>query len=229
MAITLVQSKLAVDQTSATNSTSFTATLLDSTPTTGNLLTATLHWNGTTPTDSALTGGVSGSWTRAKQITTNRVTEIWYGYSDGSAPSVTVSYSKSSNIRTLRGQEWAGAKTSSPLDGAGNSNSGTSTTPATGDITITDAGSAILAAWTVATNTTVASGPTNSFTFLDQSGSNNGNNNAAYRIPGATGTYSTGCTNNDNKAWSAAIVAFLPAGGFVYRPNMFFLFPQGRG
>ena len=154
------------------------------------------------------------TWVKAVASFVNHASEIWYGpNSSGSGTTVTVTYTNTSGTRQVDVSEWSDIATSSPLDGSGGTNSGSSTNPATSSYSTSNADDLVIG--TVKRDTggghTWDAGPTNSFTDLDTT--DDKRFHAAYRIVSATGCYSTDWTFNKSSTWDTAIIAFKKAAG----------------
>lgn len=184
------------------------------TPTAGNTVVAVIgSYDGgggpATVVSITLSGGGSFSLAKASSGTVNRC-EIWYlSNVAGGAQTATVTFSGSFGFQDVFLVELSGITNSSPVDGAGATATGTSTTPSSGAYTIL--------ATSIAVGGTQAAGLA-SFTAsagwtTPASGVEAGSSGAAvhYRVPGSTSVTSGG-TLNDSRAWAETGVAFLAAG-----------------
>jgi hypothetical protein len=113
--------------------------------------------------------------------------------------------------------EYSGIAQVSPQDGSNQTNTGTSTSPATGTLATTSANDLLLGLICQANNgdgvSISFSAPTSSFSLVDQEAV--GNVNVARvalafleRIVSATGSYSVGVTSNDNNFWAGILAGF---------------------
>lgn len=195
-------------QNFASAASSITVTITDTVA--GNALILGFGSASSSVTVSSISG--CGTWVSAKKSNVQRDAEIWYALNI-SASCTSVAVTAGGGSANLWGyvSEWSGMPASGTVvDGTPGSNSNASTiTPDTGSTTTANASSLLFGVTRCAT--TVSSGPTNSFTGLTLA-SNQGTQ-AAYKLPGATGTYTTGWTMTGAGAMDGVIVGFLAAGG----------------
>lgn len=197
-AIGLVQSK-----TKGGKSSSISATY-DSATTANNLLVAICANKG-----SVTITGPSGFSTAINESGTPSQ-GIFYKIAAGTETSISCSFS-SSNFVGIHIYEYSGLVSSSPLDQT-SSATGSSTSPSSGSINITQAEELVIVGMTVNSRTSY-SGWTNSFTErsdFQSSGSPNSQNIAfagADRYSSSIGTYTTTATSG-NAAWRGQIASF---------------------
>jgi predicted esterase len=194
--------------TSTSNTISVT---MSSTPTSGNVLIATIAIYDKTVSSISQTGV---SWT--KQISSQYsssylVSEIWLGViGSGASKSITITLSGNS-YSCADVCEYSGIATSNFLDKTATAK-GTTTATNTGTTATTTQADELLIGCIMAASVAQSS-PTNSFTLLD--GASTGYLSNAYleRIVSSTGAYSSGTTATNNDGWSSCIATFKAATG----------------
>jgi len=158
---------------------------------------------------ATVTGG-GATWSRAARSLQNSNIEIWYGASDGSSSTVTITFSGTNPYPMwLVITEWAGLATTSTLDAATASN-GASSPASAGTIATSNAADLVVfGASDMAPNTWGAPGPgtwsglpTVTSTVITQA--------AWYRFESATGSFAPQVGETAH-AWDAAIAAFRTA------------------
>lgn len=195
-----------INQTTIADSLTSSTTLAIAQPKAGNTLILTIGLSSISTTVTGVTGG-GATWTRALSSATNRDVETWYGMSNGTSNSVTVTYSNASSASSGNISEWSGIASSNPVAQTATS-SGNSVQLITGNVTNTTPNVLILAHTRSATGT--ASGtPTNNFVPLTTP--NSGTWAGAYRLPNANSTYSTTWELTVAKIYDTNILVFLPA------------------
>jgi hypothetical protein len=205
------------------NVTSMSFTIVQ--PTAGNALIATIRINGGNGT--AITGG-GVTWTKIFFSSSNRTAEIWCGpNSSGVGTNVVVS-TNAGAAPEISFSEWSGMDCS--LDGTPVRTQGTSAAVSAGTMTITNAGSLVIGKVSWAGNAATSAGPTHSFTDMGV-GDTGLLGRQAFRLPGATGDYTTGWTIATSQLFDGIIVAFAPTaegggssssgGGGTTRRNLF--------
>jgi hypothetical protein len=108
---------------------------------------------------TSVTGGGVGTWTRATRSLSNTNVEIWFGVTDGSSATVTVTFPAFGLPMWLAVSEWSGMAKANLLDGA-TSRAGATSPADSGAIVTTNARDLILFAVTDAMpNTFGAPGP----------------------------------------------------------------------
>lgn len=135
--------------------------------------------------------------------------------------SVTANFGASTDIG-MWVWEFSGLATSSALDGTPVSASGSSTAPASGNLTTTNANDLLIGGIVWPSHSTTLSGTTTGFTQeTKQNGGNNSELQAAYQIVSATGSYSFSGTLSASKPWAAGIAAFkAAASGTQYNQSL---------
>ena len=162
---------------------------------------------GGNPVGNNITGitGCAATWTLAIRSSNNRDASVWYcSNATGGDTTFTATTSGTCGNCYTSISRWTGL--SGTLDQTAPSN-GTAAIIATGSITTTSANEVIFAVLRDANAGVLVSGPTNSFTPLNNSDSNDGAE-FAYRIVSSTGTYSTGWTIAGVAVYDTAIASF---------------------
>ncbi len=179
--------------------------------TTGNTLIACIGGNNT-PTVASIAGGGVTTWAKAVSSNTQRVAEIWYGVvTAGAVTAVTVTFGGTLAANTEANvSEWSGVLTTGTIvDASGSNTGGATATATTATIATSDAGDLLIACTRPNGGKVLSSGPTDSFTAL----TTGTDLRSAYRLPGATGSYSTSWTWTTSGVFDAEIAAFFPAAG----------------
>jgi hypothetical protein len=156
--------------------------------------------------------------------------EIWWGKVNAS-PGTTVTATWDSGTSFYSHvSEWSGTDLVTPVDAAIQANSGNSTTASTATYTSLDASDVIIA-MAGSQNSTAPGAPTGSFTSLRSGGTGTGAAArafaAAYRIPGATGNYSTTWTVGSSN-WRTLIVGLKGAAPTLTNPFNPMVGPLGQ-
>jgi hypothetical protein len=189
----------------ATNSIAIGATLsatLAAAPVSGNVLVMV----GATPSGSltTVTGG-GATWTRAAESLINTNIEIWFGVTDGSSATVTITRTNNAATMWLAVSEWAGLATSSTLD-KGTATDGTSATISAGSITTTNARDLIMFAASAPAPNTFGAPTPGTWTAMTGISTPLITQAVWYRIESTTGTFAPQVTHTGG-AWDAALVA----------------------
>jgi hypothetical protein len=157
------------------------------------------------PIDGISGGGVT--WTRATSSTIITNIEIWFGITDGSSSTISMTMATNGNRSIwLVVTEWSGMATANILDVA-QASSGISSPAATGGVTTTNAHDLIIFGIADGAPSTIGTPIPGNWTGLV------GNSNAAvvqlewYAIESATGTLNPHVSETANM-WDAAIAAF---------------------
>lgn len=154
----------------------------------------------------SVTGGGVTTWTRAAISFTNCNSEIWYGVTDGTSATVTISDPMTSSELWMNLSEWSGLSTTLTLDGA--IAMGGTASPATAGMLPT-AHAHDLLIFTASDNTPNTYGTPAPGAWTQMTGVQVANCVQAewYTIVTTTGTYAPSVSVT-NLAWDAAIAAF---------------------
>lgn len=229
MAITRVQSAKTVTGSVSTVSCSYT-----STTTAGNFLVAVLSQFGQDSTGhSNVDPTTPAGWTK---LTSDTGKQLYVYYRENAPATSSVSFTVTSlDIQVLVIAEYSGVATSSSTDqNAVVSDHAASTSAGTGSITTTNANNLLIASIVQhksgATDTGAASfsSPTNSFTVVQQGGTDT-NGGTVFEITqtalldqlvSSTGTYSTAVTSTKSYIYSSIIAGFKASSGNTYNETM---------
>lgn len=203
-AVAHVQTTKTTDNVASTTTTSGSITL-----TAGNLLAACIPYlppGSETISSVQLDGSTSFTSVLSIKLDTTSGAAVYYlANVAGGSHTVTVTYSGAVTYDTIYLTEISGAKRTSPVDGAGASATGGSTTPASGNYTTLGSSFAYGCIYDVNTTTfTAGSGwtsPSSDLTGTPGSG-------VEYKAAPGTTTQNADATG-DNVAWAAVGVAFL--------------------
>ncbi len=178
---------------------------LDAAPTTGNLLV--VIGGAVSGQLDAVSGGGVASWTRAAFSPISANCEIWFGATNGSSSTVTISLPSSTSSMTMLVTEWS--HVAAMLDGA-TVNAIAGSPASAGSITTTNAHDLLLFA--IANFTPNTNGSLAGYTPLTTlPGTQTGVQQAAwYREVTTTGTYAPSITITNNE-WDACLVALKVA------------------
>lgn len=158
---------------------------------------------------SSISGRSSG-WAQAKDQATNQRVEIWVGPNASGSDDVVITYDSTKVYATAAIIEFSGCKTASVVGNTGGQ-SGSSDTPATGNLTPTQADAVLVVGFNRQTKTRT-SGPTNSFTIIEELNSaSKADSTSAYRIVSSVTVYSTEITLDSSQNWDVAIVEIKAA------------------
>lgn len=176
---------------------------LDTPPTSGNMLV--MMGAGPSAQLDGVSGGGVATWTRAAFSPVHTNMEIWFGVTDGSSSTVTISLAQSDASLSMLVSEWSGLATTLALDGA-SANAGATSPASAGSITTTHAHDLLLFA--VSDYTPNSFGTPSGFTALTPlAGNQTGVNQVGwYREVTTTGTYSASVTETRHE-WDAVLVA----------------------
>ena len=189
--------------TYAGSAASLSATLI-APPASGNVLVMI----GATPSGglTSVTGG-GATWTRAAASLINMNVEVWYGVTDGSSSTVTISRTNNTTRMWLAVSEWSGLAPTATLDVASDNDGLGSGTISAGSITTTNARDLVVfaaASFTPNTFGAPAPGTWTAMTPIDTTGASQG---AWYRVISATATLSPTVSHTGGD-WDAALVGF---------------------
>jgi len=163
-------------------------------------------------TSSSVTINQPAGWSSAINQSGAPGQAIFYKIA-GAAESATVTVTTGSSQLGIQIYEYSGVATASPLDQTGSS-TGTSSSPASGSATTTQAIELLLVGEVIKTNRTLSSW-SNSFAQENDNVNGAGPNKAEYggadRIVQSTGTYSTTATAGASAAWRGQIATFKAA------------------
>lgn len=189
---------------STNNAASNILTVTIPTPGVGNALIACIAGFGAGTTVVTVTGG-GCTWSQYGSITANGTPAfLWVGLnSSGIGTAIVITLSAGTNT-SANVSEWSGIVTSSATDGAVTAGIGTSTTPATGNYTSTNAQNLIIAMIAHGASTTVTTAPSSPWISLTSAYGIKAAS-AAYQIVSSTGTFSAGWTVSGSTGWSAVI------------------------
>lgn len=179
------------------------ATTLDAPPLAGHTLV--MIGGGPVAPLVGVSGGGIATWRRAAFSPVAANVEIWYGVTDGSSSTVTITAESAASSLTMLVTEWSGLATTLALDGA-SANADTTTTASAGQISTTNAPDLVLFA--VASFTPNTFGTPAGFTALmPLAGAQTGVNQAAwYRQVATSGTVSPTVSVTSTE-WDACLVA----------------------
>lgn len=157
----------------------------------------------------SVTGGGVTTWTVAASSTINVNVELWYGVTDGSSSTVTITLNGAVSPMTMMVSEWAGLSTMFTADGASFMD-GTSSPATAGPVATTHAHDLLF--FGVGDGFPNAFGAPAGFTALNGvSGQGTGVSQGGwYREVTATGTYSASVTETSHH-WDAVLVSLRVA------------------
>lgn len=161
-------------------------------------------------TANTAVSGCGATWVSAGANATSADHDlnIWIGYNcDGVSNTITTSGGGAANW-ALHVSEWAGVKTSSPLDQYGKT-TGTATTGTTPTITPTTSGCVVIGAVDAPNGETI--GSASGYTTFTQATSSGPLVASGYLIQGAAAATSTSFSLSPSVDYGAAIVSLLPA------------------
>lgn len=189
----------------AKNSAATAATLsatLPAAPVAGHMLVMI----GATPSGplTSVTGG-GATWTRAASSTVNSNIEVWYGVTDGSSATVTISRTNNGATMWLAVSEWSGLATTMSLDAA-SANDGFAGPVTAGAITTTNARDLVLFAASAYAPSTYGVPSPGAWTAMTGIDTNMITQRAWYRIEATTGMLAPQVTYTGG-TWDAAIVS----------------------
>jgi hypothetical protein len=175
---------------------------LNNAPVSGNVL---IFVGSTVSGPITISGGGIATWSLAAQSLVNANSEIYYGVTDGSSSTVTISRNDTASPIFMHVGEWSGLATSSLLDDAA-AKDGT-TSPATAG-PITTVAPALLVFGAAEFQPATFGAPTpGTWTALTPVDGTSVKQNAYYRIEPTPGTYAPTMTETEHE-WDAAIAAF---------------------
>lgn len=158
---------------------------------------------------SGVTGGGVTTWLRAARSATNANVEIWFGVTDGSQATVSISRTGNTGPIWLAISEWSGLGASVALDQAIASD-GTSGTASAGTIATTSARDLLIFAAADENSATFGAPSPGSWTGFATIGGGSIRQAAWYQLTSATGTYGPQVTTS-GAIWDAALVALRVA------------------
>jgi hypothetical protein len=157
----------------------------------------------------SVSGGGVSAWTQAVASYTNKDIEIWYGVSDGSSPTITITANGTANNMRISVSEWAGLSTTSPLDQVGHA-SNTTTAPATATVTTVNARDLMIFAVADAASTTFGTPAPGTWTALTDANNSVTVQSAWFEAVSNASSYIPTVSQTGAK-WDAAIAAFRVA------------------
>jgi hypothetical protein len=152
-------------------------------------------------------GGGVATWARAVATYSNKDIEIWWGVTDGSTPTVTLTSGSMANNLRISVSEWSGL---GALDQVGHA-SGTSA-PATAGVMTTGAADLLIFAAADAAPTTYGAPTPGAWTELSDANDSVTDQSEWYQAVSSAGSYSPAVSQTGDK-WDAAVAAFLITGG----------------
>jgi hypothetical protein len=152
-------------------------------------------------------GGVS--WTQAVASYTNKDIEIWYGVTDGSSPTITITANGMANNMRISVSEWAGLSTTSPLDQVGHA-SDTTLAPATATVNTVNVRDLVIFAVADAAPTAFGTPAPGTWTGLTDANDSVTDQSAWFEAVSSAGSYIPTVSQTGAK-WDAAIAAFRVA------------------
>jgi hypothetical protein len=174
---------------------------LDNAPVSGNVL---IFVGATVSGGVTITGGGIATWTVAGSSTVNANEEIYYGVTDGSSSTITISRNDTASPIWMNVSEWSGLATSSLLDDSA-AKDGT-TSPATAGSVTTVAPALLIFGAAEFQPSTFGTPAPGTWTALTQIDGTSVKQNAYYRIEPTPGTYAPSMTETEHE-WDAAIAA----------------------
>ncbi len=158
---------------------------------------------------ASVTGGGVGTWTRATNSLSNSNIEIWYGVTNGSSATVTITFPAYGLPIWMAVSEWSGLTTTSVLDVTGSTSGGAS--PAgPGTIATTHAHDLLIFAVTDSTPNTFGAPTPGAWTAMTGVTAAPVVQAAWYREVTATGSYAPTVTETAH-SWDSAAAAFRVA------------------
>jgi hypothetical protein len=175
---------------------------LNTAPVAGNVL---VMIGSTVSGPITISGGGIATWSLASQSLVNANSEIYFGVTDGSSSTITISRNDTASPIFMHVGEWSGLATSSLLDDAA-ANDGTTSPASAGSVTTVAPALLVFGAAEFQPGTFGAPTP-GTWTALTAVNGTSVIQNEWYRLEPTPGTYSPTVTETEHE-WDAALAAF---------------------